>query len=1620
MYQAANPFDSLPYMDGSKARSAPGTSNNPFDSLPYADGDVPALTGAITKKGTVRGNPKLPKGEIKPFDALGANVSLRAEYGGLGEGLKQSQAATSQFIQGRKAADMDAWRNANDNPNGPAAMRALLGFPVDTGPTILLPKDRKDTELGKRVPSRQQEEDAQVVAARMATPPGATPYGQFSDAPDGLTIKEAVSTVIEQWRQIGGDLGLKLSHLLNRAGIVTDFGQFAAAGKAAGTLVSGVGTFPALIAGSSPEELMQLPAQIVESFDPRTVDWNDTEQVLLYLANIGLTATGAKFIKGAAKLHLNARAKVLKSFEKAGQTLTPEHVAAIEKAMSTPEMLSAQPLEPPVPVSAAPPRAPEPSPLPPEPATPPAIAPADKPTYSLTMDENDKFRPVDAQGRMGPEFDNPIEAQDYISGNPSEADFLPKAKPTGTSVPPVQPSTAPPRNPAGVYTANEQLGVSPQGFPIYARRVNPADIGVHPIMQHKGSSSGIDDFVNMIDRAKVVGIKTFDQAAPDMTAWMDKDSRLWAMNGHHRRFIGINTNTPDIGIKYFKEIDGVTIRQARGLGAIQNILDNQGSSLDAAAAARDLDITIDALENYGVNIKKGMGREIKGLNALSDPAFDFVRQQRVHEKVAVAIGDANLPADRQLAAMKDAERVHLKTYAEGAQLAERARHGKMRAPAQGAQGKIIFEGEDGEVLHLAEESMIAAGLESRLNQNRTLLRRYLKGRPVEGTTINKQGQLDAAFVQEIAKQVINSDHDVATTIAAEADKYAANPTPTQLSRAIDTIEPIAERAAERRIDELGFRRSRGASAENPVVASREGPNGSDVANPEIGAGRQPEVPAAPRVVPTEPDFQLTSPEPVGGVVQRAEPAPVPDVANVASVSPVDVPRDMSEVLARAGIFVKQDTVNGKTVWRVSGRTFDIKDLLKEKFNARWYAPGNSWTIWGDNNPADALARAIDGGTGSDVRAGAAGAVDSGGATKEPGARGRNDGGDAERISGLRRWLDATPDTRPTSDLALREVGQTTRALISAGIKHGIPERVIANQIEDVGRAIYAYENGKKVFLITNEPGTGKTFMLGGIIRELAQRGEMDVTYVTQSQDLIAQIKNDLKSYGIDHVKFRTYSDMSTHGAGGDRGGILLFDETHNAKNLDAKAGAAAKKMIADAKMTVMASATPYEDPTQAAFLGATGIFDNIDNPKGWAIDLDAHGQWSRAYGAGTQFVGKDKYGDPTYILKWPSGNTESAHSARSWLEREGVLSYRKMELDPSMVESEHVRVQAPDEYKNIYDRVLQAYDDAMGDAEDGGGRKSGIIAAHQINTVKRILEAAKVHSGIDQAKQWLGKVDENGNPYNVVLFVETKSDRSIGKFRQSGDARGKLYDYPEMQEMMDAWEASKMPGERPDPPPFHPDIVKIAAAMHDNKVRYELPSVEQEIVQALGGKDKVGVYTGNATQSAASADKVAFLAGKKRVLVATMAKGGTGLSLHDTVGNRPTVQLNINLPWSATKVDQVAGRVARYGLKSKALIRWLFAPNLGIENALATRVGNRMLDLGASVKGIDSVAGASMKDLDTLSASRSVKQLQDAEALPLRSRTADDFQLTAPEPARAPTQESLVDVPQDIGIGSLD
>lgn len=539
-----------------------------------------------------------------------------------------------------------------------------------------------------------------------------------------------------------------------------------------------------------------------------------------------------------------------------------------------------------------------------------------------------------------------------------------------------------------------------------------------------------------------------------------------------------------------------------------------------------------------------------------------------------------------------------------------------------------------------------------------------------------------------------------------------------------------------------------------------------------------------------------------------------------------------------------------------------------------------------------------------------------------------------------------------------------------GEAFGIPGIVIDEQIEDVALMVQAFRQGKSLFMLASAPGTGKTFVLGAAIRELRRSGANKFIYVTLRKELITQIKQDLKDYGIGDVEFITYAEMK------DRppvaSDVLIFDEAHAIKNLSGEGSEQAKKAqewILKTKFPVLSTATPFENPVQAAYLANTRIFDPFNGFRDFAL----------AYGATPV-----KSGDGT-ILVWKRTNTSDSDqvAARNYFKKEGIFTARKTRLPQNQVDSRLVKVTASDEYTRMY----KAFENAVKENE---GALAGFAKAWIKNFQKRILEASKIDIAINEANNAL-----KAGRWPIV-FVETKAERKI--------------DIPDLQRREAQWQQevgmARRMGERPPPrsdfglPPLGITDV-LSSFMDETGISViEIPSAE-DAVKARFGEDNVAIFTGSVTPAKAQKNLDKWRGNKPMVLVATMAKGGTGLSLHDKTGNHPTTQINVNLPWTATQVEQVSLRSARYGLKGTAQMQWLFADNIPFDRQLAQRVGSRMADMGAIVHG----------ELPTTAASIQNWNFEDDSFSEQNADEADKQDLIKQEAAAAPTPVAAAPAP---------
>jgi len=613
-----------------------------------------------------------------------------------------------------------------------------------------------------------------------------------------------------------------------------------------------------------------------------------------------------------------------------------------------------------------------------------------------------------------------------------------------------------------------------------------------------------------------------------------------------------------------------------------------------------------------------------------------------------------------------------------------------------------------------------------------------------------------------------------------------------------------------------------------------------------------------------------------------------------------------------------------------------------------------------------------------------------------------------RVKVARLREDQRPDERGATD-PVKLVSADTKDLLRKGLKYDMPEEVVAAQIEDVGLILAAKERGKPLFLLANAAGTGKTFVLGGAIRELRKTGIRKFIWVTLNENLIKQAKENLKAYGLQGVTFLTYSAMALDGAdkieetdeetgkkkkvlvARDRkrrktfadNAVLILDEAHNVKGTgggdrinESARGMVAMTLMRESAFTILSSATPYENPVEARYLAATGLFDRFektddreDPPE--MRGLDGHARWAILYGAALTQHGWKDFHNATPELRWVDDKDSAidAKAAREWVIRQGIWTQRERAVPKGRCVLDFPEVMAGQDWLGLFARTLAAYEVAMNLAKVGEGtdkvrRMISQISMHRANLLKRLSEHAKVEPALALARAAL-REDENRR---VIIFCETRSPWWLGRFTLSEEyvrvnkldkeQASRFHTATEMEDLYSRWVERQInkreddADQDKDPPPFSRGLLYIAKACEKVGLDRPMPATAKRVREALETDGyEVGEFTGEHSVAARQNDKEAWERGEIRVLLATMGAGGTGMSFHDTSGNAPRLQLNISLPWTAKEQEQVSGRVCRYGQRSPAAMRWLVLNNVEYEKKLGHRLAGRMRSMGAIVKG---------------------------------------------------------------------
>lgn len=136
------------------------------------------------------------------------------------------------------------------------------------------------------------------------------------------------------------------------------------------------------------------------------------------------------------------------------------------------------------------------------------------------------------------------------------------------------------------------------------------------------------------------GIKQWDNnLAGLILVWLDPfDGKTYVVNGHNRVTLAMNLGVSDLWVRY---INADTDIEARAIGALANIADDNGTAIDAGKFFRDRKLSAGNLPK-NIDMKKAICSQGLAIANLHDDLFDYLVQGEMSLAIAVAIGE-NLP-----------------------------------------------------------------------------------------------------------------------------------------------------------------------------------------------------------------------------------------------------------------------------------------------------------------------------------------------------------------------------------------------------------------------------------------------------------------------------------------------------------------------------------------------------------------------------------------------------------------------------------------------------------------------------------------------------------------------------------------------------------------------------------------------------------------------------------------------------------------------------------------------------------------------------------------------------------------------------------------------------------------
>lgn len=496
---------------------------------------------------------------------------------------------------------------------------------------------------------------------------------------------------------------------------------------------------------------------------------------------------------------------------------------------------------------------------------------------------------------------------------------------------------------------------------------------------------------------------------------------------------------------------------------------------------------------------------------------------------------------------------------------------------------------------------------------------------------------------------------------------------------------------------------------------------------------------------------------------------------------------------------------------------------------------------------------------------------------------------------------------------------------------GMLTELFSHQVEGAERILSAWAEGDGIVL-QDEAGLGKTNTALAALKAHGGKRNLIVVPTAGKAGLIRQWQDSAQLFGIDLQRGAqaegygvvSYEELYDRIEATDpRTGrqqveyqlkpefegtfdSVVFDESHSMQNPQAASAHAGKNLQDRTSKVLYLSATPYTNLVDMHYLTKLGLFGSK-----W----DSFKEWAGFAGAQIE-EGSNDIKNPSSPLPM-AAVAATLHVDGKALRRvtslEGVTSrfvqMPRRALDPGAHET--------------FATARQIFTEAV----DNAVVADSISKAFATAWARQFWETRKIDQAIELGKQALAEGRQ------VAFYTSYKSAnhahlRALANIALRKASRLAEQDREREAARYEQWAQS---------------VIERVNALP------EVPSAVKRLTEAFGGPKVVAEIHGD-TRKKPEVEQAAYQAGEKKVVVATMARGGTGISLHDTVGNAPRTQINLSLPWSGREFLQVAGRSHRLGSKSNTEMHWVVGEDQ-VEQHNAAMVARRLRNMGALTSG---------------------------------------------------------------------